>query len=207
MLHKKRTIIIISIGVLLTASIILFYTQKNNHNTLRTFDLNGTKISFIPPHGWECGVFPWQDVAMRGDNGVICAKNISSDIMNQIGGDYVRSKGSGPYYDEIVKNSFGEVFLLYPENSSEEEMTFLMDKEHVNTEYSQSEFITIAGKEFKSTIITRGRKNASTILLPYERKIVIMTSILPEYRTAHITPTRKVRQILETISVEENNVQ
>ncbi len=207
MSHKKRAIIIISISVILTASIILFYTQKNNHKTLRTFDLNGTTISFVQPRGWECGVFSWQDVATRSNESVICAKNISSDIMNQIGGEYVRSKGSGPYYDEIVKNNFGEVFLLSPEDFSQEERQTMMNEKYFTTDYSESQFITFGEKRFIATIITRGRKNALSIILPHEQKFIVMTSILPEYRTAHIKPTKKVRKILETISVEENNVQ
>ncbi|PID51834.1 MAG: hypothetical protein CR972_05000 [Candidatus Moraniibacteriota bacterium] len=30
-------------------------TQKGE---FQEFDLNGTKVSFIPPHGWECEAVP-----------------------------------------------------------------------------------------------------------------------------------------------------
>ncbi len=172
---------------------------------LQEFNLNGTKVSFVPPQEWECGVFPWKDVATRSSESLICAKEISADIMNKVGGDYIESKGSGPYYDEIVKNNFGEVFLLSPEDFSKEERRFTVDEEHFITDYSRSQFVTFGDKRFVATIITRGRKNASSIVLPREQKFIVMASILPEDQTATLEPTEKVRQILGTISIEEKN--
>ncbi|PID51835.1 MAG: hypothetical protein CR972_05005 [Candidatus Moraniibacteriota bacterium] len=126
--------------------------------------------------------------------------------MNTIESNYINSKGNGPYYDKIVKNNFGEVFFMFLEDLTEEKRQYSLDKTHFNTAYSKAQLITVGKNQFKKTIWTKGRNNASAILMLGERKKIIMINILPEYRTAHITPTRKVRQILETISVEENNI-
>ncbi len=170
---------------------------------LQEFDLNGTKVSFVPPQGWECGVFPLQLHLDEGANALLCAKEISSDTMNAIESSYVDSKGSGPYYDEIVKNNFGELIFLY---TGDLEKQFVLNDEHFDADYLRSKLITVANKQFRSTIVTKGRKNASTTIFPgTQEESIFMISILPEDQTATLEPTEKVRQILETISMEEGD--